>query len=731
MNRAIAFGCAAALATGLGAAAQVGGLSLQGAMPAFGPAEVARGKAAFADNCASCHGGDLAGGQFGPTLKGPVFEAHWRGKAAQDLLEYISTRMPPGAPGSLGPSAYTDLEALILSENRSGTASTSTKPAREEVEAPPQAANDPEHAGPSAGGIDPGLAAATAPRRARLAGIRPVSDAMLRTPAAEDWLLWRGDYGSLGFSRLAKINKHNVRNLREAWSWALPPSQNEIAPLVHDGVLFIQSGGATVQAFDAATGDLLWQYVRQLPAEFNNGRASRVKAIGIYGAKLYVPTADGHLVALDVKTGKLVWDHAVLTDAQASSKGQAEGVALHLDGGPVIARGKVIIGVSLGIKNGAGGCFIVALDAETGAETWRFNTVARPGEPGGNSWNGASLNERFGASIWTAGSYDPDLNLVYFGTGNTYDVGTLLEPHGGAGDTSDGLYTDSTIALNPDTGKLVWHFQHVKRDVWDLDWAFEQSLVTVNVNGKPRKLVVTGGKIALFDALDRATGKFVRAHDFGLQNLVVNVDPKSGDKTINPAVQPDADKPKMLCPSPLGARNWPATAVNPTTKILYVPMVEFCTDYTYSPRSAAEIAAGGQDIHFGMRLRPDVDGKFGRVAAVDLQTGRTLWTQRRRAPIASSLLATAGGLLFTGDRDRRFRALDDATGKVLWETRLSASPNSTPVTYSVNGEQYVAVVSGGGGPFDGGTSSVATEIFSPGGATTLHVFKLPVGAAPR
>jgi alcohol dehydrogenase (cytochrome c) len=290
---------------------------------------------------------------------------------------------------------------------------------------------------------------------------------------------------------------------------------------------------------------------------------------------------------------------------------------------------------------------------------------------------------------------------------------------------NDALYTDSTLALDADTGKLAWHFQHVRRDVWDLDWVFEQSLVDLTLDGKPRKLVVTGGKIALFDAVDRTTGQYVFSRDVGVQNLVTAIDPKTGVKTTNPAVEPEAGKAKLLCPGSGGARNWPTTAVDPTSRILYVPLVESCADYTYAPRSDAETAKGGIDMRFSSRLRPDSDGKFGRVQAIDLATGKVVWTDRRRAPVASSLLVTGGGLLFEGFLDRSFEAYDAATGKTLWRTRLNASPSASPITYSVGGKQYVAVVTGGGGAFDAGGRGLAPEIDSPAGGTTLVVFALP------
>ncbi len=628
--------------------------------------------------------------------------------------------MPPSAPGTLGDAAVADLETYILHADlaQGSGAAPASRPAVVQA----SAASPPA---PRAEVRDPGLEQAKAARLAPLAKLTPVTDAMLRSPPEGDWLMWRRTYQTLGFSPLRQIDKANVGALGSAWSWALPASQNEITPLIHDGVMFVQSGD-TVQALGAVKGDLLWQYVRTLPETGTDARGTRVKTMAIYQDRLFAAFVDGHVVALDVKTGKPVWDHAVLTAAEATNKGRADGVSFHLDGGPIVAKGKVILGVSLGTDTAKGGCFILALDANDGSEVWRFHTIAQPGEPGGDSWNGAPADERFGAGVWTPGSYDPDLNLVYFGTGNTYDAATLLEPRNGKVGPNDALYTDTTLALDADTGKLAWHFQHVHRDVWDLDWVFEQSLVDLKIKGKTHKLVVTGGKIALFDAVDRATGKFAFSRDMGLQNLVLSVDPKTGEKRLNPALEPEPGKQKFMCPSPLGVRNWPSTAVNPATGVLYVPMIEFCTNYGYSPRSPEETAAGGADISFsGLLPRPDADGKFSRLTAVDLATGKTLWMHRQRAAMASAMLATGGGILFAGDRDRYFRALDEATGKVLWQTRLNASPNGFPVTFAVDGQQYVAVTTGGGSSWDGATAAAGTEIVNPAGGGTLWVFKLP------
>jgi alcohol dehydrogenase (cytochrome c) len=266
----------------------------------------------------------------------------------------------------------------------------------------------------------------------------------------------------------------------------------------------------------------------------------------------------------------------------------------------------------------------------------------------------------------------------------------------------------------------------MNRDVWDLDWAFEQSLVTLPVNGLPTKLLVTGGKSAIFDAVNRVDGHYAFSKDLGLQNLVVSIDANTGKKIINPALEPQAGRTDLVCPTATGARNWPTTAIDPTSGYLYVPLVDNnCMDYSWVERDAATVAGGGQDMRLRARPKPGNDGNFGRIDAIDLKTGQVVWSQRQRAPVASSLLASAGGLVFSGARDRHLRAYDAATGKVLWQVVLNASPSSSPATYSVAGIQYLVVVAGGGGAFDSGPRSLTPEIIDPPAGTTLWVFKLP------
>ena len=289
------------------------------------------------------------------------------------------------------------------------------------------------------------------------------------------------------------------------------------------------------------------------------------RAISIYGTRLYIPTSDAHIVALDAKTGKVAWDEAI-ADAKAG---------YGLTGGPLVANGKVMVGTT---GRAPGGNFIVALDAETGKRAWRINTIAQPGENGGNSWNGLPTEKRNGASVWVPGSYDRVLNLAFFGPAQTYDTGPLRNRSDEANVTNDGLYTDSTLAINVDTGRLVWFFQHQPNDQWDLDWAFERHILPLQVGGTTRPVVVTGGKQAIFDVMEADTGKYVFSMDLGLQNVVTSIDPRTGGKVIDDRLVPGDGETKFVCPHAGGAKSWLPSSYNPRTKILYVSLVESCMD---------------------------------------------------------------------------------------------------------------------------------------------------------
>jgi alcohol dehydrogenase (cytochrome c) len=663
------------------------------------------GKAVYAAQCASCHGANLDDGPFGPPLKGVEFQQRWGGKAADTLFDYLSAQMPPAAPGSLGEEQYTRILAFLL-QQIGVPPGTQPLPTGSE---PLKGMVLPTPAQPVGGRITPGIAFPRAPAADNpLDRITPVTDAMLSNPPEGEWLTWRRTVDALGFSPLKQINKNNVGRMQLAWGWSLPPGPNEGTPLMHDGVLFVLSYGDKVQALDAARGNLLWQYSRRLP----KGTApSHKKALAILGHRLYVATSDAHVVALDVKSGNVVWDSPV-----------GSGPDYRMTGGPLVAKGKVIVGTS---GRAPGGNWIVALDAGSGQEAWRFATIARPGEPGGDSWNGLPVEKRNGGSVWLPGSYDPVLNLVFFGPAPTYDTAPLRNRlHDGV--TTDALFTNATIALNPDNGKLVWHFSHLPNDQWDLDWAFERQVMKLQVRGGLKTVVVTAGKPVIFDVIEAETGKYSFSMDLGLQNFVTAIDPETGDKTIDPRKIPGDGETKFICPNAGGGKGWTPSSYNPHTKLLFVPLVEACMNYTPVPDGERGFLSTGVRLTLAPPLNSD--GKYGRLEAINLETRKSVWVNRQRAPLTTGVLATAGGLVFAGSMDRVFAAYDDATGKKLWSTRLNDVPNSNAITYAVNGKQYVAVVDGNGGAYATMYASLVPEILNPPDrSSAIWVFEVSDG----
>lgn len=678
----------------------------------YSDAQATAGSRDYSQNCASCHGPNADDGEFAPPLKGTAFMQKFAGRPVGELISYMSGKMPPASPGTLGASRYTRIAAFILQQNGVPPGNAELPSDRTQLSSLIFPGRGPTEgrggrgpgAGPS-GGLTPGVTLPPAPVKANpLDRITPVSDAMLQNPPAGDWLTWRRGFDYQGFSPLKQITKSNVNNLRVAWTWTLPPGANEVTPLVHDGVMLVHGFGDTIQALNAATGDLLWQYSRDLP----EGSMPSVKRnISIYGDKVYLGTSDVHVVALDVKTGKVAWDQSL-----TSEKG------FRLTGGPLVAKGKVMIGT---VGRTAGGNYIIALDAETGKEAWRFQTIAQPGQPGGDTWNGHPAADRNGASVWVAGSYDAQLNLTFWGIAQTYDTGVLAHPKPGV--NNDGLYTDCTLALNPDTGKLVWYYQHLPNDQWDLDWVFERQVVRMPVNGAVRPVIITAGKMAIYDVLDAETGKWIYSKDLGLQNIVTSIDPATGKKNIDPKLLPGDGNDIVVCPHAGGAKSWLPGSYNPDTKILFVPLVESCMDL--KPVRDGGRGSLSTGVRWTLRPRPGSDGNYGRVQAINMLTREVVWTSRHRAPESSGALDTGGGVVFSGSIDRYFRAYDDRTGKVLWETRLNDVPSNAPISYAVNGRQYIAIGVGNGGPQALTFPSLVPEIQNTNGAAAIWVFQAP------
>lgn len=646
------------------------------ASPAFTDAQAERGKATYTRSCLQCHGKDLEGGQFAPPLFAIAFLQRWAGRPVAELLSVMQATMPPGNAGSIDVSAYVDIIAYILKRYgveagslplpvHSASLSTMLMPGKGMLEL--------MVAGPS-GELAPGVALPQWPARADpLKDLTPVTDTMLKDPPSGAWLGWRRTQDAVGFSPLAQITRDNVQNLRVAWTLGLPAGSNQATPLVHDDVMFVHSFGDHIQALDATSGDELWRYSRKLPP----GRAAMVhRNIALYDDRVYLSTSDAFMVALEAKTGQVVWEQSLGDFTTTEAKG-----------GPLVAKGVVMQGL-----NAAHGGYIVGLDAATGKSLWRFHSIAQPGDPNYGSWNGLPLEQRSGGSVWTAGSYDAERHLAFFGPAPTYDTGPLRNLVKEPGITNDALYTNTTLALDPETGRLVWYYQHLSNDQWNLDWAFERQIVYLPVKGKKRKFVITAGKPAIYDVLDAETGAYAFSIDLGLQNFITAIDPKTGVKSIDPNSVPGDGERKTICPHQGGGKNWLPASFNPTTQILYVPLVESCMDLI--PTSKLEGVNLSTNVRWTLRARPDSDGKYGRLQAINFETRKTVWMTRQRAPQTTGVLATAGNVVFAGALDRWFTAYDAATGTSLWKIRVNDTPNAAPITYLAKGKQYIALIVG-------------------------------------
>ncbi len=559
----------------------------------------------------------------------------------------------------------------------------------------------------------------------------PVTDEMLRQPEPENWISFRNGYNLWGYSPLEQIDDDNVSDLRLVWSRAMQHGYQEVEPIVYDGVMFLANVEDIVQALDATTGDLLWEYRRNLPDNIANvtGTRYRYRNVSIYDDKIFLATNDAFLVALDAKTGAVVWE-----TQRADYRERVAQTA-----GPMIVKGKLITGSRCNPSSPRpGGCFITAHDASTGEEVWRVNTAATPDQPGGDSWGGLPRAARRHASAWMVGSYDPLLDLVYWGTG---PPAPLPEKLRGAG-KADLLYTNSTLALDPDTGEMSWYFQHLPRDNWDLDHVFERMIVETEVSPNPsevpwitpdlqpgtRRKVITGvpGKTGLIWTLDAATGKFLWARPTVHQNIMTGLDLRTGRPIIDESTTPQSvENAAFACPHLLGGKNQPSGAYSPDTNAMYMPLNNTCMDIAMSVEEAGP--SDGYDVRVTVRHLPGVDpdtADIGRLEATSASTGETLWTYEQRAPVYGSVLTTGGNLLFSGDVIRRFRAFDAENGSVLWETILNGPVSGRPMTYSVDGRQYLAIGAGG---LTQGTSflQLTPELTTPSGSNTLFVFALP------
>jgi PQQ-dependent dehydrogenase (methanol/ethanol family) len=546
----------------------------------------------------------------------------------------------------------------------------------------------------------------------------PVTDEMLWKPDPANWLSWRRTLDGWGYSPLDQIDRNNVGRLKMMWTRGLGTGTVEATPLVYNGVMYVPGPGDVIAAIDAKTGDLVWEHRRTLPEGVNGGTN---RNIAIWGSTLIDGSADNQIYAVDVHTGNMVWETAVM-EAKKRARSSA---------GPIIANGKVITGRQCQPDAGNDACIITAHDAQTGKEVWRTRTIPLPGQPGYETWGDVPMSERWHVGTWMVPSYDPELNRIFVGTSVTIPAPKFLL----AGNDLTYLYHNSTLAIDADTGTIVWHYQHLV-DHWDLDHPFERLLIEtaiapdpkevawINPKVKPgeRRKVVTGipGKTGIVYTLDRATGEFLWARPTIMQNVIKGIDGATGKVTVNPdAVFGKMGDTKLICPGAQGGKNWPAGAYNPRTNVMFMPMQNLCGNFTVNTDTRDPSKVYGLD--FPTIIAPGTD-KVGAVWAISAETGKTLWKYEQRAGVFS-LVSTGGGLVFGGDANGRFRAFDERTGKILWETNLGAPVSGYPVTFSVDGKQYVSVATGPSGVANS-TLRVTPEL-KPSTTGQVFTFALP------
>jgi quinohemoprotein ethanol dehydrogenase len=546
---------------------------------------------------------------------------------------------------------------------------------------------------------------------------------------SRDWPSHGLDYAETRFSRLSQINVDNVKSLGLVWAYDLESTRGvEATPVVVDGIMYVTASWSVVHAVDARTGNRLWTYDPKVSKEAGYKGCCDVvnRGVALHKGKVYVGAYDGRLVALDAATGAPVWEKDTIIDRARSYT---------ITGAPRVFKGKVIIGNG-GAEYGVRG-YITAYDAETGEQKWRWFTVpgdpakpfeddsmaraAKTWDPAGKYWEAGG-----GGTVWDTMAFDPELNLMYIGTGNGSPwARSKRSPAGG-----DNLYLASLVALNPDTGKYVWHYQETPGDNWDFTSTQPMILADLKINGRTRKVILHAPKNGFFYVIDRTNGRFISAQNF------VEVNWASGyDKNGRPIETPEArvvDRPREIIPSAYGARNWHPMSFNPTTGLVYMPVqgvpltLMDNKNWKMGGNTPGEPHGGlGWNLAMYANVEPPKSKPFGRLVAWDPVRQKEAWRQEHVSPWNGGTLTTAGNLVFQGTADGRFVAYNATTGAKLWETATGTGVVAGPSTYFVDGRQYVSIAVGWGGVY--GVMHRASERRGPG---TVYTFAVGAGAVP-
>jgi alcohol dehydrogenase (cytochrome c) len=539
----------------------------------------------------------------------------------------------------------------------------------------------------------------------------PITSARLLHPEPGDWAAYRRSPDVGAFSPLTQINTSNVGQLRPVWSFSMHDSGRWAAePLVVNGLMYVAEGTGRLTAFDAATGDVVWVHNRQFPSDISISQAyGRARGVAAYGNTIIWGTADAHLLALDARTGKMVWQ--VRTGDYHTGEGHNHA--------PLVADGKIFLGHSGGDRTARGR--FRAYDANTGKLLWTVYTAPRPGDPGYETWKGSKL-EPMGAAPWNTASYDPQLHLVYFGTGQPTP---WIQGQRGQ---NLALYSNSIVAVDANTGKIRWHFQVVPNDDWDRDSVFENMLVDLEIKGLMRKALIQTSKIGWGVILDRETGEFLSsfptAHETVIQGWSSDGKPIMNPALMTTAADVGSDKVFTVCPHLHGARNLNAASTSPVTRLYYLGINNTCMNTKVRDVSFEEGQPVGSTSGQAVRV-PGYD-YVGEFVAFNPETGKRAWTYRSPGGVAmsASAMATGGGIVFGGNVDRQFFALDANNGKLLWQSRLNGDISGGPISFAIDGRQYIAVTAGGR---PGNTTSFAplTNTYLTSGSGVVWVFALP------